>query len=406
MSSNPFSNSEFRFFLSARFLITLNIQIQSVVVGWQIYQLTGDPLALGLIGLTEAIPAIGVALFAGHLADHSVRRRIVLSAYTLLFICSVSLWIFTLNGEQILKIYGTFPVYAAVFLTGLARGFQGPSVFALLSEIIRREELGKASALSTTAWQTAAVGGPAVAGLLYGFFGGSWTYGLNIFLVSGAFLSVLMIRSRPVPVHDKKMELKESLFSGIRFVFGNQMILSAISLDLFAVLFGGAVALLPVFASEILSAGPEGLGILRAAPAVGSVVVALWLAKNPVRKKAGKLLLVMVALFGMTMIGFGLSTWFWLSLLLLFLSGIFDGVSVVIRATIMQLYTPDSMKGRVSAVNSIFIGSSNEIGAFESGLAARILGLVPSVVFGGLMTLGVVGVTAWKARELRNLDLY
>lgn len=396
---------EFRFFLSARFLITLNIQIQSVIVGWQIYELTGDPLALGLIGLTEAIPAITVALFAGHLADNMIRRRIVLAAYSVLLMCSLSLWMFTLNGNWFLTEYGTLPIYLAVFLTGIARGFQGPATFALLSEIVNRGDLGKAAAWSTSAWQTAAVGGPAAAGILYGLFGGSVTYGLNIFLVSLAFTSMLFIKSRPKPVHEKEIPFFESLTSGVRFVFKNQIILSAISLDLFAVLFGGAIALLPIFAKEILNAGPEGLGLLRAAPAIGSVAVALWLARNPIRKHAGSILLTNVALFGVCMILFALSTNFYFSLILLVLSGAFDGISVVIRATIMQVFTPENMKGRVSAVNQIFIGSSNEIGAFESGVAAKLLGVVPSVIFGGTMTLIVVGITNWKAKKLRKLEL-
>ncbi len=256
-----------------------------------------------------------------------------------------------------------------------------------------------------TTWQGASVAGPAIGGLLYGFFGIEASYAADVLLMLLAFLFFFLIGAKPLPPTTERLPIKESLLSGIRFVFGNQIILSAISLDLFAVLFGGAVALLPIFASDILRTGPQGLGFLRAAPAVGSVLMAVYLTHRPMKVNAGIKMLIGVAGFGLCMILFGLSTNFYFSMLLLSLSGMFDSVSVIIRSTLMQTLTPEHMKGRVSSVNNIFVGSSNEIGAFESGFAARLMGVVPSVVFGGIMTLLVVGITTFKADKLRKLNL-
>lgn len=398
--------AEFRAFVTARFCFTLAMQIQAVVVGWQIYDLTKDPLALGLIGLVEVIPSIIVALYAGHLADIMSRKKIIVSCSLILVFCSLFLFSYSFNPEHFFEKFGVIPIYLTIFVSGAARGFIGPAVFSFMPQLLPSKEFyANAVGWNTTIWQGAAVLGPAIGGLIYGFFGISVAYSADLSLMSVAFLCFALIGAKPLPEAAGKLPIKESLLSGIKFVFGNQIILSAITLDLFAVLFGGAIALLPVFASDILQTGPQGLGFLRAAPAVGSILTAIYLAHHPLRHNAGRKMLWAVGGFGASMIFFGLSESFYLSLILLFLSGMFDCVSMIVRQTLMQTLTPEYMKGRVSAVTGVFVGSSNEIGSFESGLAARLLGVTTSVVFGGIITLLVVGVTSAKADKLRNLQL-
>ena len=396
---------DFRLFVSARFFLTVATQMQGVIVGWQIYQITGDALALGMIGLAEALPFMTVILYAGHLADIISRKKIILVAVSGFLVCSMLLLLFTLHLSAVLDTMGALPIYGVICLTGVARGFAGPSFSAFLAQLVTRDLYSSAAAWNSTVWQTAAVSGPAIGGLLYGYFGIQTAYGVVAALIIVSLLCVAGIVARPLTLSEKKETLRERLEAGVRFVFGNQVFLGALSLDLFAVFFGGAVALLPIFADEILHVGPQGLGLLRAAPALGAVLMGLFLAHRPPMEGAGRYLLICVAGFGLCMIAFALSTSFYFSLAILAISGSLDSVSVVIRSTIMQLLTPDDMRGRVSAVNSVFIGSSNEIGSFESGVAARLLGLVPSVVFGGSMTLLVVGVTAKVAPKLRQLDL-
>ena len=397
---------DFRLYISARLCITLAMQIQAVVVGWQIYDITKDPLSLGLIGLAEAIPSIFVSLYAGYLADMVERKKIIVTVISVLMLCSAALLYFTLDVSNALAQYGTLPIYGVILVSGVARGFMGPAVFSFMPQLVQNRQLySNAITWSSTTWQAASLTGPAIGGLVYGFFGVETAYSADAILVACSLFFFLLIKRRPLPENSNPQNMLESLKSGIRFVFGNQIILNAISLDLFAVLFGGAVALLPIFASDILKTGPEGLGFLRAAPAVGSVTMAVYLAYRPVAAKAGKKMLLCVAGFGVCIILFGLSTSFWFSLLLLALSGAFDSISVIIRSTLMHTLTPEYMKGRVSSVNNIFVGSSNEIGAFESGFTAKLMGVVPAVVFGGIMTLVVVGVTAFKADKLRNLDI-
>lgn len=412
---------EFRRFISARACMTLATQVQGVAVSWQMFKLTGDPLALGLIGLAEAIPSIVVSLYAGHLADSVRRKNIIVAMVAVLLLCSVALWLLAsptglpfltaeisfpvpLAGLIVLK---ALPLYAVIFVSGVARGFLGPAVFSFMPQLMpAREHLANAITWNSTTWQTAAVVGPAIGGLLFAHFGMSVAYGVDIALMALSLLLFISIAGRPLPVTEgEKLNLKESVLSGMQFIFQNQLVLAALSLDLFAVLFGGAVALLPVFADKVLMVGADGLGYLRAAPAVGSVLMAVSLTYFPLRRKAGLKLLWAVAGFGLATILFALSSSFWLSLFLLFMTGVFDSVSVIVRSTLIHTYTPEYMKGRVSAVNNIFIGSSNEIGAFESGVTARLLGVVKSVVVGGAMTLLVVGITAWRADKLRRLDL-
>lgn len=379
--------------------------MQAVIFGWLIYSYTRDPFSLGLIGLAEAIPSISIALFGGHLADRMNRKKLILIFLFMLISVSAILTWFTLDAETNFKLYGTLPVYIMIFLTGAARGVLGPTIAAFAAQLVPKNMYANASAWSSTVWQLGAVIGPATAGLVYGFYGPFAASMFVCLFLGAAIISYMQIASKPVNAMKADIGLIESLASGIKFVMHNKVMLSAITLDLFAVLFGGAVALLPMFADKILDVGAEGLGILRAAPAFGAVIMALILAYKPPVVNAGNKLLISVAGFGVCMILFALSTNFYLSLALLALSGMLDSVSVIIRSTIMQTLTPDEMRGRVSAVNTIFIGSSNEIGAFESGLAARIMGLVPSVIFGGTMTLLVVLASYKFAPSLRKLNL-
>lgn len=370
-----------------------------------IYAHTKDAMSLGLIGLAEAIPAITIALFGGHLADKYNRRKLILFFLVMLLLVSCALTVFSLHPQENFYRFGTLPVYAMIFLTGIARGILGPTISAFASQLVPKSLYASASAWSSTVWQLGAVTGPALGGMVYGFYDAFYASVLVCGFIIATFCCYLMIGNKPVQVQQREISLFESLTTGIRFVMKNQIMLSAITLDLFAVLFGGAVALLPMFADKVLGTGAEGLGLLRAAPAFGAVLMALTLAHRPPVHNTGKKLLWSVAGFGCCIILFALSTNFYFSLALLALSGMLDSVSVIIRSTIMQTITPDDMRGRVSAVNTIFIGSSNEIGAFESGLAAKLMGLVPSVVFGGTMTLLVVFLTSKLAPSLRKLHL-
>jgi len=393
---------DFRRFVGSVLVLTIATQIQAVVVGWQVYALTKDALSLGLVGLAEALPFIGIALLAGHVADRVNRRRVVALATMVMVGCAAALLVLTLSpgafaGGRV------WPIYGVIFVSGVARSFLQPARQALGAELVPRELYPNAVAWRSSVWQLAAVAGPALGGLLYGFAGPAAAYGVVLALVCVALGAILLLRHAGAARPSAEESVTESLGAGIRFLRGEPVLLGAITLDLFSVLFGGATALLPIFAADILHVGPEGLGLLRAAPSVGAVVTSLVLAHRRPLGRAGATLLTYVALFGLTMIGFGLSRSFALSATLLALSGAVDMVSVVIRSTLLQISTPEGLLGRVSSVNQIFIGSSNEIGAFESGVAARLLGTVPSVVFGGTVTLLVVAVTAWRVPELRRL---
>jgi MFS family permease len=392
----------YRRYIFSLLALTLALQVQGVVVAWQIYDITRDPLSLGLIGLAEALPYIGSALFAGHVADRHDRRRLVVASIAVLVLCSLALLALALRPraagyEQVRLMYGV------IFVSGVARSFLQPARTALGAELIPRELYASAVTWRSLVWQIAAVAGPALGGLLYGFAGATSAYTLDVVLISTALVSFALIR-HVSPVREPGTEsMVESLVSGVRFVWAQPVILGALTLDLFSVLFGGAVALLPVFAAEILHVGPQGLGVLRAAPAVGAVIMSLSLAHRPPFRRAGPTLLWAVALFGLAMIGFGLSRNVYLSVVFLAFSGAVDMVSVVVRSTLLQVFTPEHLLGRVSSVNAIFIGSSNEIGAFESGVAAKLLGTATSVVLGGVVTIGVVALTALKLPPLRRL---
>jgi len=396
---------EFSFFLSFRFFVTIATLMQSVIVGWQMYELTHNPLDLGLIGLAEAIPAIGIALFSGHVADKYDRKTVILISLLAFILGVFMLLALSLGQFGLISKLGVWPIFMVVGLGGFSRGFLYPSAMGLMAQIVPRSLYANSASWNSVVWHVGAVTGPAIGGLIYGFFSVQIAYCGVLFFALIALLMMIPIKKKMIIVSEKVETLKERLLTGLRFVFKNQVMLGAMSLDMFAVLFGGAVAMLPVFANDILHVGPEGLGILRASPAVGSICMSLFLAYNPPLRNAGKALLIGVTGFGVCMVSFALSKNFYLSLTLLMLSGMFDNISVVIRQTIMQLMTPDEVRGRVAAVNSIFIGSSNEIGSFESGLAASLMGLVPSVIFGGVMTLLVVSVTAVVAPVLRKLNL-
>jgi MFS family permease len=381
--------------------------MQFVLIEWEVYRITKDPWSLGLIGLMEVIPAIVMALFAGHIVDQSEKRNMLLKCFagtatiSILFCYLVHPETATTIGKQTFL----YAIYALVFLGGIIRSFIIPSVFSLLGLIVPKSQFTNAATWSSSSWQVSAVIGPALAGFLIGGIG---VFNSMIFVTISIILGIFMLlQISKKPILNKKIgePVTESLKAGIRFVFQNKIILNALSLDMFAVLFGGAVALLPIFAQDILQVGSEGFGILRAAPAIGGLLTMLASTMFSIEKNTGKKLLLAVFGFGICIIVFGLSQNFWISVIALFLSGVTDGFSVVIRATILQIYTPDDMRGRVSSVNSIFVGSSNELGAFESGLTSKLFGVVNAVVFGGIMTLLVVGTTAVASPKFRNLEI-
>jgi len=384
-------NRDFLKLLAFRIQVVLAYQIMMVVVGWHIYELTHDALALGLIGLAEVIPYFCCALFAGYAVDHHSRRLFGVGASV---VTGINALIMLTTTAIIAPENQSLWIYAAIASTGLARAFIGPSYNALFALVLPRNQYARAAGLGSSAFQFGLVAGPALGGVLVGWANVTVAYAVSAALATSAAITLMSLRiTEPPPA--KYTAVFSSIAEGLRFVYGNQLILGAQALDMFAVLFGGAVAMLPAFVQDIFHYGPEGLGILRAAPAIGAILIGITLARNPPSKHAGRLLLSAVAGFGICIISFALSTHFWFAALMLLLSGIFDGVSVVMRTTIMQLATPDSMRGRVSAINGIFIGSSNELGAFESGVAARLMG----------MTLAVVAATSYFAPKLRKLDL-
>lgn len=390
----------FVWLLVSNAMSTVAREAQIVVIGWQVFALTNDPLTLGLIGLSEAIPLITAALYAGHVADRANRRRVVMVGTFCMMLSAIALLAFTVTS--VITKNRVWPVYLVIFLSGVARSFTRPAFTALGAELIPREIYTNAVTWRSSSWQIAAVGGPALGGLLYGFSGPALAYGIVAALIGIALVSVALISHEAKPAEPSGVDIAESVKIGLRFLWKHPVLLPAMTLDLFSVLFGGATALLPVFA-HLLRVGPQGLGLLRAAPAAGSIVVGLWVAHRPPMRRAGPSLFASVALFGLCMIAFAVSRNFWLSLALLTLSGMADNVSVIIRGTLIQTQTPDQLLGRVAAVNQIFIGTSNEVGAFESGVAARLMGVVPSVIFGGVMTLIVVATVGLWSRPLRKM---
>ena len=397
--------ADFRRFVYSRFLFSLAVQMQSVIIGWQIYHLTHDAFSLGMMGLTEAVPFLLVSLFAGHLADIKNRKTIIINSISVYLFCITVLLLLTTVFSGFLNEHGVMPLFVVIFFTGLARGFMSPAQTALFAQLIPRHLMGNASTWNSVAWQVASVTGPAIGGLICGFLGFGFAYSTVIFFIITGLAFFIFVKKKPIPEKTKSETVWQSLTAGVRYVFNNQIVLSAISLDMFAVFFGGAVCVLPIFADQVLHIGAEGLGFLRAAPAVGAIIMSVAQAFHPQFKNAGRNLLFCVAGFGAATIFFAISANFYLSFLMLLIGGMFDNVSVVIRSTIIQLFTPDEMRGRVAAVNSVFIGSSNELGSFESGVAAKLMGLVPSVIFGGSMTLLVVAGVRKFAPKLKTLKL-
>lgn len=399
-SHDPYSAlryPNFRLFISYKFFVTIGLQIQSVIVGWQIYEITKDPLSLGLIGLAEVIPNISVALFAGYLADHFNRKHMMLICLFTLIIINSVLGFF----NQDLNVTA---LYLFIGITGFARGFLGPASFGLQTETVPKDLYINSSSWSSSLWQIAAMIGAGAAGFIFSFLGFARAYMLSAAIIFISLVAIMLVKYDYKKRILTREPILESIYKGIHFVFKNEVVVGAMSLDLFAVLFGGAIALLPIYANEILHVGAQGLGMLRAAPSFGAFLMALILTRFPPSKKAGKKLLWAVALFGVFTILFAISKNYYFSLFCLFMTGAIDNISVVVRSTIMQSYTPDEMKGRVSSVSSIFISSSNELGAFESGVAAKLMGTVPSVIFGGVMTMLVVAIVGKKLPKLTKLE--
>ncbi|OAD92485.1 MFS transporter [Aequorivita soesokkakensis] len=398
---------EFNIFLLVRFAMVFAWSMQFVVIEWEVYSITKNPLSLGIIGLMEVIPAVSMALFAGHIVDQREKRG-------LLFKCIfgfsvVSLGLFLLTWPRVVGDLSTdtvlYSVYFLVFLGGIVRAFLGPTIFSLFSLLVPKKIYPNAATWSSSIWQMGSVVGPAAGGFFIHWIGVHWSMCFVFAFSLMALLLLLQIPKKPILNPNIGEPVMKSLKEGIKFVMNTRVILGALTLDMFAVLFGGAVALLPIYAQDILKVGPEGFGILRAAPAVGALIIMFTSAHFPLNKNAGMKLLAAIFGFGICIIVFGVSTWFWVSVIALFLSGATDGISMVIRSTILQLRTPDAMRGRVASVNSMFVGSSNELGAFESGLTAKLMGTVTAVVFGGGMTILTVVGTGFFFPKLRKLDL-
>ena len=395
---------EFRSYLGMRFFFTFAYQMQAMVLGMYVYHLTRDPLALAFIGLCEAIPAISIALYGGYVADKTEKKGLLLKIFSSVLICVLVMLTFTSKRMGLANGTILLILYSMIFCIGLARGFFGPTTFSLMGQIIPKKLYPNGATWSSSSWQLASILGPATGGLVYGYYGITSAYLVITGFITVAVICILFLKSHP-PTFIPKESILKSLTEGVQFVFKSKMMLAALSLDLFSVFFGGAVALLPIIAEDILHVGSEGAGFMRAAASVGSVLTMLVMTKYPPMNKPWRNLLIAVTGFGVSIICYGLSTSFYLTLFFLFCEGAFDSVSVVIRSTIMQLLTPDQMRGRVSAVNSMFIGSSNEIGAFESGLTAKLMRTVPAVVFGGSMTLVIALITYLKTKSLLPLTL-
>ncbi len=399
-------NVEFRNLLTGRFFIVLAFRMLATLLGWWVYQLTKDPFSIGLIGLSEVIPAVSCALYAGHVIDMNEKKKLLLICnYVYIFLIGLLLIPAFLDvrmhftGHEII-----YFIYGVIFFTGIARAFIGPIIPVMIPKIVKKENLPNAVTLNQATFLISSVCGHAAGGFLIGYFGIKWTLVVIILLIFLASLFFFQLNKQYSGYKKENINVMDSMREGISYIFKTKEILGALCLDMFAVLFGGAVAMIPVYATDILKVGAEGFGLLNAASDIGSMCIITILSVVPLRKNQGKILLAVVTGFGLCIIGFGLSTWYWLSFMFLVMSGMLDGISVVIRGTIVQLKTPDNIRGRVMSVNSIFIMSSNEMGQFESGLSAKLLGVVRSVVFGGTMTVLialVVGSTNPKLRKMQ-----
>ena len=389
-----------------RFTFIMSLRMMSTLVGWWVYELTNDPLAIGLVGLSEFLPAFSFALYAGHVIDKSEKRKLMLTGVCFYTLAALLLLLFStnyitnhFNGYTI-----AIGIYAVIFCTGIVRSFTGPTFSAMLASLVPRQILQNATTWNQGTWLSASVTGHATGGFLIWQLGISGTLIIICSVLVIAFLLLRKLKPKPPMQRTGEKKTWESVKEGLRFVFQTKEILGAFTLDMFAVLFGGAVAMVPVYAKDILKIGPQGFGWLNAAIDIGAIIIIVLLTIFPMKKAQGKKLMLAVAGFGICIICFALSEWFILSFAALLIAGMLDGVSVVVRGTVMQLKTPDHMRGRVSSVGSMFINSSNELGQFESGVAARLMGVTPSVVFGGCMTLVIVIITWFKAPTLRKFE--
>lgn len=396
---------EFRNFILGRFVFIMGLRMMGTLVAWWMYELTGDAFYIGMIGLAEAIPAITLALYAGYVIDKSEKRKLLLRSVFLFAVCSVVLlgtstsWFHQEFGNKLIIIF----IYSVIFFTGAIRAFSGPSFGAIIASLVPRELLINASQLSSTSWLIASISGHAMAGFLIAWLHVTGTFMIITCLILAGLFFLTKLKEKPPGMSGEKKTL-EAVAEGLKYVFKTRELLAALTLDLFAVLFGGAVAMVPVYAKDILHVGPIGFGWLNAAADIGAITMVMGLTLSPMKRRQGIKLLFAVAGFGACIIVFGLSKWYWLSFGALVVSGVLDGVSMIVRGNIVQLKTPDALRGRVMSVNSMFINSSNEIGQFESGVAAKLMGVIPSVVFGGCMTILVVVATWFKAPSLKKLE--
>jgi len=398
---------EFNVFLLLRFALVFGWSMQFVVIEWQVYSMTNDELSLGIIGLCEFLPAFLIAPFAGHIVDRKEKRNLFMLCIALFSLISFGLYWLTSSTIETSWQTNTilYCVYGLVFFGGVLRAFFGPTIFSLIALIVPKKAYPNAATWSSSTWKGANVFGALCGGFLIAWIGVHYTLGIIFLLVMLALVLVFQIDRKPVLNKLTNESIKESLKSGLQFVFNDKVILGALTLDMIAVLFGGAVAIFAVFAKDILDAGPKGFGLLNAALSSGSIITMVATTYIPITKNTGKKLLISVFGFGVCMIIFGASKLMWLSVLALFFSGVFDGISMVVRQTILQLKTPDDMRGRVGAVNSMFVGSSNELGALESGIAAKLFGAPLAVMLGGTVTLITVIVMSVKNKPLKLLDL-
>ena len=398
---------EFRYFVTAQFLFTIAILVQEVVISYYLYEITHDPLSLGLIGLFEAIPYISLALFGGYFADRKEKKTIIQVCYSIIIMCSLLLlWVThpsTEHGFSILQ-QKNF-IYLTVFFLGVARGFYGPAWSSLKPFLVSAEHYSNSASWGSQFWQIGSILGPASAGFLYSWLGLTNTLIMVIVFFLAAFVFVSRISKKGIQSIEQQANVFTSLKEGIKFVTGNRILFYAILLDMFSVLFGGVVAILPVFAKDILNVGAEGLGIMRAAPGLGAVLTMLGTAYFPPTRQAWRNMLIAVTGFGLATLVFAFSTSLWVSVIALFFTGAFDSVSVVIRQTILQVLPPDDMRGRVNSVSGIFVSCSNELGAFESGVMTKLIGAIPTVIFGGAMTLVIVGTLFLRSKELFSVKL-
>jgi MFS family permease len=405
--TNPYEAlkiKEFKYFITGRFIFIMGLRMTGTVIGWWIYQLTNSPLALGLVGLSEVVAALSFALYAGHYIDKNENRALLLRC-VILYLCCVLCFLFLSDpsNKSLTPWNIAMMIFGIIALTGIIRAFSGPTFSAMIGKIVPKKLLPSAATISSATWLTGSIIGHALGGFFIALIGIHYTFFVIIFFVALGYVLLSRLSPKPVIAHVSQNTWR-SIKEGIKYVFKTKELLGALSLDLFAVLFGGAVAMVPVFASDILHTGPMGFGWLNAATDIGSIITVTALTIFPLRRKQGRILFYAIAGFGICIIIFALSKVFWLSFLALMISGCMDGVSVVVRGTILQLKTPDALRGRVMSVNSMFINSSNEFGQFESGVAAKLFGIVPSVIFGGCMTIAVVIATWFKAPALKEME--